>query len=175
MANRVELALMLTLEIGMRVNRGFTLIELLIVIVIVGICSSVALLAFGDFGGGRKVNTAAEQLVSYLKLLQQRAILTNSTAGIKLDNTGYTTWQLIAGKTWQPMPENTLFHKHFFPKNTALLFNKTKIAQSPDIIIDSSGDMSEFQLTLGTLSDPSLVILTGKHNGALVLSRKSSE
>lgn len=173
---QVVLESMLILEIGMRVNRGFTLIELLIVIVIIGITSSVALLAFGDFGGGRNVLASAEQLVSYIKLLQQRAILENTTTGLTLDNTGYTTWRLIAGKTWQIMPNNSLFHKHFFPKNTILFFNQAHHSRlkSPDIIIDSSGDMTEFTMTLGTLSHQSLITISGKHNGKLTISRQNA-
>lgn len=176
MESQAVLELMLRLEIGMRVSRGFTLIELLIVIVIIGITSSVALLAFGDFGGGRNVLTSAEQLVAYIKLLQQRAILENTTSGITLDNTGYTTWQLIAGKTWQIMPDNSLFHKHFFPKNTVFILNQAhhNKFKLPDIIIDSSGDMTEFKMTLGTLSNPSLITITGKHNGKLTISRQNA-
>ncbi|MDP1601679.1 MAG: type II secretion system minor pseudopilin GspH [Legionella sp.] len=153
----------------MRVKRGFTLIELLIVIVIIGITSSVALLAFGDFGLSRKIITTAEQFSAFVKLLQQRAIIETNTFGITIEKDGYAAYRLENGTTWQLMPKNSLLHWQPFPKNTAAILHKTikTKSKSPDIIIYSTGDMTPFTLDFGTSTTPSIISLTGKHNGSL--------
>ena len=152
-------------------ERGFTLIELLIVIVIIGIVSTVTLYAFGDFGASRKAKMAAEHFTSYLKLLEQRAILETSTFGININPAGYETYQLDTHSQWKPMPQNSFFHWQSFPAKIKVqlespIQNHTK---NPDIIINPSGGMTPFKLTFGTEGNPQLIQILGKHNGDMVL------
>lgn len=173
MAKPAAVALMLISEIGMKStnNRGFTLIEILIVIVIIGIVSTVTLYAFGDFGASRKAKMAAEQFVSYLKLVEQRAILETSTFGININQTGYETYQLNNNSKWSPGPKNSFFHWQALPKKVIVTLqsphqNHTK---KPDIIIVPTGGMSTFKLFFGTQAAPQLILLIGKHNGDIIL------
>src|SRR3990167_923402 len=151
-------------------RRGFTLIELLIVIVIIGIVSSVTLYAFGDFGASRKARVAAEQFTSYLKLLEQRAILETSTFGININLNGYGTYRLNNDSKWSQMPQNSFFHWQAFLEKVIVhlespIQNHNK---KPDIIINPSGDMTAFKLFFGTRGDPQFILLVGKHNGDIV-------
>jgi general secretion pathway protein H len=157
----------------MRDKRGFTLLEILIVIVIIGITSSVAMLAFGDFGAGRKVIVTAEHFSTFVKLLQQRAILETNTFGINIEKDGYAAYRLEKGNNWQLMSKSSVFHWQPFPKNTSVVLHNTikYTTKSPDIIINSSGDMSAFTLDFGTSTEPSLISLTGKHNGNLSFNK----
>ena len=143
----------------MRAERGFTLIELLIVLVIIGVTASIALLAFGDFGASRKIIVAAEQFSSYVKLIQQRAVLESNTFGITIKKDGYQTYRLEDGGKWQAMPLNSLFHWQYFPKNSiVVLQNKTTTStNAPDIIINPAGEMTEFRLNFGSSSNANLV------------------
>lgn len=159
----------------MRVDRGFTLIEILVVLVIIGISLSFTLLAFGDFGAGRKAVVSAEQFSAYIKLVQQRAILEVNTLGINVNSEGYETFRFEKASTWQPMPKNSLFHWQSFPKNVLVTLksairNRTK---RPDIIINPSGDMSPFTIQFGTPAQPNLALLYGQHNGLLTLELAS--
>lgn len=152
-------------------RRGFTLIELLIVIVIIGIVSSVTLYAFGDFGASRKATVAAEQFTSYLKLLEQRAILETSTFGINITPAGYETYRLDNASKWSQMPKNSFFHWQAFPAKVLVQLQSTiqNHTKRPDIIINPSGDMTAFKLFFGTRGEPELIQLIGKHNGDIVL------
>ncbi len=148
---------------------GFTLIEILMVIAIIGITLGFALLAFGDFGGGRRAIVAAEQFSAYIKLVQQQAILQTSTLGIKITSNGYGTYYLERGIKWQIMPEKSIFHWQHFPADLLInLSSKASNAQKPDILVDATGNMTEFTLDFGTVKKPALITLVGKHNGALL-------
>lgn len=183
MGNLVAKALMPISEIGMSTRtaqpydnhhtaqRGFTLIELMIVLVIIGIVSTATLYAFGDFGTSRKAKVAAEQFVSYLKLLEQRAILETSTLGIKINPAGYETYRLENGAQWKRMPRTDFFHEQRFPTKITVLLQSSIQHQikTPDIMINPSGDMTTFQLYFGTQRTPHLIQLIGQHNGDITL------
>lgn len=153
-------------------ERGFTLIEILVIVLIIGITAGMALLAFGDFGAARKVTMAAEQLSTYIQLLQQKAILETSTLGVKFNKNAYLTYQLKMENNWQPYSQNTLFHPRFFPPNAVLAIESNKELGNPDIIIYSSGDLNPFVLTMGTASERNLIRLQGIANGELILNNE---
>ena len=161
----------------MRDKRGFTLIELLIVLVIIGITSGIALFAFGDFGTSRKIVIAAEQFTSWVKLIQQKAILESTTFGISVEKNGYATFRLEDGTQWQPVIKPGLFHWHAFPKESHVIFNKktSRLKNEPNIVIYPSGDLSSFTLFFSSNSETNLVTLTGKPNGELVLTHPSDK
>lgn len=149
----------------MQNNRGFTLIEIMVIIIIVGIVGSVALYSFGDFGASRKVTITAEHFSSYIKLVQQKAILEGSTLGLNIDKESYETLSLQKGQ-WIALSKS-YFKKQYFPKNIQanLTFPSTNRKNHPDIIIYPTGNMSVFSLDFGTAVKPSLITLNGKVNG----------
>ncbi|STX29016.1 general secretion pathway protein LspH [Legionella beliardensis] len=155
----------------MRNERGFTLIEILVVILIIGIIASATLFAFGDFGTSRRVKVTAEQFIAYTKLVQQRAILEMTTLGINVSSGGYETYRYVNDNSWQPMPKNSLIFHRTFPKDVIVTLqnnikNKTN---GPNIIVTSSGNMTEFKLIFGTSAQPNIITITGEHNGNLTL------
>ncbi|MBA2655900.1 MAG: type II secretion system minor pseudopilin GspH [Tatlockia sp.] len=151
----------------MRAERGFTLIEILVVIVIIGITLGFALLAFGDFGASRRVIVNTEQLSTYIKLVQQRAILENNTLGVSVNENGYSTFRLERGR-WQPMPAKSIFHQRSFPANMVVRVKSIgKDNKRPDVVVDSSGDISYFTINLGTQQKPSIATLLASANGQL--------
>lgn len=158
------------LVIGMKNNQGFTLIEILVVLLIIGITLGFAMLAFGDFGGNRRIIVAAEQFVNYVKFIQQDAILETGTLGIKFDKNGYQVMRFIPLKNWQSMPNKGVFHQQHFPSNALVhLENDASKIDGPQIIINAAGDMSAFKLTLGSSKQPNIANVIGGRDGTIVL------
>lgn len=165
---------MLKLVTGMQnssdCSRGFTLIEILVVVLIVGITIGFALLAFGDFGSKRRIVMATEQFVNYVKLVQHQAILETSTLGISVDHNNYQVLRLNSTAGWQSMAEKSVFHQQHFPESTIVRFdNLENTKKNPQIIINSSGDMTAFTLTISSGKEIDIANIMGKSNGAVVI------
>ena len=161
---------------GMSINRGFTLIEILIVIVIIGITMSFAFFAFGDFGEERRIIFAAEQLANSIRLAQQQAILESSTLGLRITNTNYQIVPYQNYSTWNYKAHKGIYKTVSFPSSMLINLKTThKITNGePAIIIDASGDMTPFILSIGSTTKPIITILNGSHNGKLTFSRVSA-
>ena len=154
-----------------KVSHGFTLIELLIVIVIIGIITTVTLYAFGDFGASRKAKATAEQFIVYTKLLEQQAILETKTFALKINSTGYDTYFLDNASKWSPMPQRGFFHQQSLPSTVLMYLDSPHQNHTarPDIIVNSAGELTPFTLYFGTQKKPQLIHLEGKHNGDISL------
>lgn len=155
---------MLKWATGMRAKRGFTLIEILVVIVIIGVTISFAMLSFGDFGASRKAQVSAEQFISYLKLIQHQAILTDSTLGIRLDKEGYQSLRYDQSLGWQNLSGATIFQKQLYPTGIIVTARPSSM-KVPAITVNSSGEISDFHLDFGTLANPSVAVVILKPNG----------
>jgi general secretion pathway protein H len=154
----------------MKNKGGFTLIELLVVLLIIGISLSFALLAFGDFGRDRRIIIATEQFVNYIQFVQQEALLENNTLGIRLQQNSYQMMRFDAINNWQTISSKNMFRPRYFPRNTMIYFDgKIVKSNSPQIIINPSGDMNNFILTVGASKVNSLVKVIGYHNGSVSL------
>lgn len=148
----------------MRTRRGFTLIEILVVIVIIGVTISFAMLSFGDFGTSRKAQIAAEQFVSYLKLIQHQAILTDETLGIRFDKDGYQSLRYDIERGWQLLNGSTIFQKQLYPAGIVVTAKPLNM-RGPAIIVNSSGEISEYRIDFGTSRNASVATVILKRNG----------
>lgn len=154
----------------MKNKQGFTLIEILVVILIIGITLGFALLAFGDFGGKRRIVIAAEQFVNYVKFIQQEAILEMGTLGIVFDNNGYHVVRFQPPKSWQLMPSKGIFHQQRFPSNAIVhLESSLNKTGEPQIIINAAGDMTAFKLNFGSNKQNNIAYVIGERDGTIAL------
>lgn len=177
MANRVVQVSMLKSVIGMqnKASQGFTLIEIMVVILIVGITLGFALLAFGDFGSQRRILMAAEQFINYVNFVEQQAILGSNTLGIRIEPHGYQALRYQSPQQWLPMSKQTNIREQYFPKNAMVsLSSGFPHKNAPQIIVQSSGDITPFTLTFGTKSQEYMVTIVGRHDGTLELQRLPS-
>ena len=156
------------LVIGMQTKRGFTLIEILVVVVIIGITIGFALLAFGDFGGKRRIQVAAEQFKDFSQVVRQQAIYESSTFAIKVTKSSYQALRFEVKGGWRTLPGRGIFHERHFPSNAIIdLDTPGKILGAPDIIISSSGDVTPFTLYIGTVKEYRIATVIGTADGSI--------
>lgn len=154
---------------------GFTLIEIFIVLLIIGILSSVAVVSFGDFGGTRRVIVFAEDSLSYLQAMQRQALIESIPFGIHITPTSFQTYRLNEELHWHATSSH-LFRAPHFPSNITvkLQSNLKNTAKYPGIVIDNSGEITSFQLKLGTSRNPELVTIISDPKGGLRLCKSAS-
>lgn len=154
-------------------NKGFTLIEILVVMVIIAIAISFAAISVGDFGGSRRLLISLEAVKNTLQLAQQQAILEASTLGLNLDNSGFQIMRFTPPDRWIPASNRNIFRKQAFPKDSLvyLKINHKVAAGVPPLIINASGGITPFSLTLSNTDKTTEVILNGTQNGNLTISQ----
>lgn len=149
-------------------SKGFTLIEILVVLLIIGITLGFALLAFGDFGEKRRMVNQAEQFRHYVQLVQQQAIMENSTLAIRLSSHGYETLRWQTNGSWQAI-HTPIFRPRLVSHHVLIRLRGTKLNHSALITIQASGDTSPFQVDFGTAKQASIVTVIGQPNGTISL------
>lgn len=177
MDNLAAQELMQKLVTGMSANKkkivsdkGFTLIELLIVLIIIGITVGFALIAFGDFGASRRIVLTMEQFANTLELAKQQAILEGSTLGLRVDHNSYQLFKFQAPAQWVSLANQTVFKKHYFPDHAFIQFKSSRllsISSAPNVIINSSGEISPFTLTAGSSKNKPLTVLVVNSDGKI--------
>ncbi|RUQ88337.1 prepilin-type N-terminal cleavage/methylation domain-containing protein [Legionella septentrionalis] len=155
---------------GMQNKRGFSLLEILVVIVITGITLTFAMYAFGDFGQARRIVLAAEQFASYVKLVQQQAILETSTLGVNLSPTRYQAIRFNPAAGWETFQQKGIFNVHYFPSGADIKFAASQGKSSkndPEIIVNASGDMTPFKVFFNSQDGTKLAMVEGRHDGSI--------
>ncbi len=157
-------------------HHGYTLIELIIVILIIGLITSVILLRMGTVRFERKVSIFADQVQSFIQVCQQQAILQPAVIGLVFQpdsfqayyftDTESPTWRSLAEKDsfWQPR----LIPKDVFLHITASV-PVTRDVITPQVVIQSNGDLTPFVIDLGYVGEPAHYRLTGSDAGDLTL------
>lgn len=157
---------------GMRAKSGFTLIEILVVLLILGTAITFAMLSFGDFGKSRVAKSSAEQFVQYIQLMQQKAILENRVLGITIKPDSYQAMKYISSQGWRKIYGGNVYRKQPIP-NGLRLYNKNTSNSPVDIIIQSSGDITPFKVSIGDKQKHMTVLVTGFANGEVRINAHS--
>jgi len=163
---------------------GFTLLELMVIIVIIGIASTMAIVSM-DFGGSMKTKREAERLVSLIQLAIDESIITDSEMGLELTEDGYRFLRLEddehGAKNWQVLETDGVLR----PRNVHWIVISIRMdddspirmptpiegndAPWPRIVFLSSGEITPFQLLISHEDGIDEYRILGSWDGSVVL------
>lgn len=158
------------------------MLELLVVIVIVGLISSMAMLKVGSGGREKLLEREAQRLHQLLAVAAQQSILQSQEFGVLLDKEGYQF--VVAGLTeWEELKGDDLLRPHTLPEGWGLEVvdgaepialssseessQEDKAKPQPQIIFFSTGEATPFQLRLHAERGVGTFLLEGQANGKL--------
>lgn len=138
--------------------KGFTLIELLIVIVLIGIMSSITMLSIGSGNQRDQQRQEAERLLQLFQLASQEAIILGMPVALECYRHGYRFMTTADGR-WHVETQDALFrprtlHPQLFielqvENRAVLLRDRENITPDPHIVFTPDGDMNPFQVKIG--------------------------
>jgi general secretion pathway protein H len=140
---------------------GFTLLEVLVVVVIIGIITSMAVISVNVLGGDHEMQQEAERLQAILVQAQEDAALQSRDLGLRLDETGFEFLE-YDGRTerWRGVLGDTLLRERTLPPGLRLQLRledrdvQLKPRQPatdrdpiyPQVILQASGELVPFDV-----------------------------
>ncbi len=98
-------------------SRGFTLLEVLVVVVLVGIITSIAMLGMNAGGDERRLRDESDRLVTLLQQVGSEAVIQNQEYGLKITDRGYRFLCLDEVKQrWQACAAENGLQEHLLPE-----------------------------------------------------------
>jgi general secretion pathway protein H len=142
---------------------GFTLLEVLVVVVIIGILTSMAVISVNVLGGDHEMQKEAERLQAILLQSREDAMLQSRDLGLRLDETGYEFLE-YDGRTelWRGVEGDPLLRARTLPDGLRLGLRledrdvrlkprepaTERDPLQPQVVLQASGDLVPFDLLL---------------------------
>ena len=142
---------------------GFTLLEVLVVIVIIGIITSMAVVSTRVLGGDHEMDQEARRLVAVLGQAREDAMLEGRDVGLRIDARGYDFMRYDGRvEQWLLEGEDPLLRERAFPDGVeATLWLESRQVQLParaaptelerplpQVVLLASGDVVPFEVRL---------------------------
>ncbi|HEX9208016.1 MAG TPA: type II secretion system minor pseudopilin GspH [Steroidobacteraceae bacterium] len=140
---------------------GFTLLEVLVVVVIVGIITTMAVISVNVLGGDHEMQQEAERLQAILLQAREDATLQSRDIGLRLDETGFEFLEYDGRRElWHLIPDDPLLRARTLPPGLRLALRledrdvklKPRVAEterdpiSPQVVLQASGDLVPFDV-----------------------------
>ena len=135
-------------------QRGLTLLEILLVVLIIGLLSTVAVLTLPSDNGQREVRTMAERMVSLFRYARQEAVFSGVTHGIvwrdgrpELLRRSEAGWDVVADTRLKSLQERAVEFPMYMETESQRLDLSQKY-EAPQILFTNDGQVSPFQLVI---------------------------
>jgi general secretion pathway protein H len=168
-------------------SRGFTLLEMMVVVVIIGIVVAGALLSLGTTGRDSELERERDRLVALVDYVRERAALQTIEYGLRCQQDGYQFVQYDARKSqWVEDPLDESLRARALPAGLALKLEVerkpivlraraeqrakgTALEQqlTPQVMLYSSGDLSDFRLTLTRAAGGLATVISSAADGTV--------
>jgi general secretion pathway protein H len=140
---------------------GFTLLEVLVVVVIIGIITSMAVISVNVLGGDHEMQQQAERLQAILIQSREDAMLQSRDIGLRLDETGYEFLEYDGRvELWNAVQDDPLLRTRALPEGLRLSLRledrnvQLKPRQPaterdpilPQVVLQASGDLVPFDV-----------------------------
>ena len=142
---------------------GFTLLELLVVIVIIGIITSMAVVSVRVLGGDHQLDEEARRLRAVLSQAREDAMLEGRDVGVRLDEAGYdfvrfdgrrNTWDLVVDDPLlreRRLPDGLRVGLRLEDRELQLKLRAIPTVEQqplPQLMLLASGDLVPFEILL---------------------------
>lgn len=161
---------------------GFTLLEVLVVIVIIGIITSMAVVSVRVLGGDHEMDQEARRIQAVLTQAREDAMLEGRDVGFRLDTTGYDFLRFdTRTERWEAVADDPLLRERTLPDGLeASLYMEARQVQlpnrseptertpaNPQVVVMASGDLIPFEIRLARAGTEEVRRIEGRLEGAI--------
>lgn len=159
---------------------GFTLLEVLVVVVIIGIITSMALVSTRVLGGDHEMDQEAKRLVAVFTQAREDAMLEGRDVGVRVDPAGYDFMHYDGRyERWDMASDDPLLRERSYPDGVeATLWMESRQVRlqqrgvpterdrpQPQLVLMASGDVIPFELHLQRAGTREIRAVVGHTDG----------
>ena len=165
---------------------GFTLLELLVVVVIIGIVTSMAVISVRVLGGDHEMDQEASRLRAVIIQAREDAMLQGQDVGLRVDARGYDFLRYdTRNERWLIVSDDPLLRERVLPDGlvAALTMESQDVKlpvraaptgteqYTPQVVVQASGDLVPFEVILTRDGTEELRRITGNIDGAVSVQK----
>jgi len=169
---------------------GFTLLELLVVVVIIGIVTSMAVISVRVLGGDHEMDQEASRLRAVIIQAREDAMLQGQDVGLRVDERGYDFLRYdTRNERWLIVSDDPLLRERVLPDGlvAALTMESQDVKlparaapsgaeqYTPQVVVQASGDLVPFEVILTRDGTEELRRITGGIDGAVSVQKNDDE
>ena len=161
---------------------GFTLLEVLVVVIIIGIITSMAVVSTRVLGGDHEMDREARRLQAVLGQAREDAMLEGRDVGLRIDASGYDFMRYDGRQErWDLVVEDPLLRERTLPDGLAASLRlesrpvqlRPRVAPTereqpqPQVVLMASGDLIPFEVRLERAGTREIRAIVGQADGKL--------